>query len=118
VRHGLEGSVSVRHAALVESPIGGHETPWYDLSALDDIVGPIDLLIVDGPPQSVGALARYPAVPSLIDRLAAGALVILDDAQRDAEAEAVERWIAEFPGQFVRLPVRAQRLAVLQRIAG
>jgi predicted O-methyltransferase YrrM len=49
-RHGLERLVEVRTAGLLESPIPGHETMWYDTAVFDDLED-IDLLLVDGPPK-------------------------------------------------------------------
>ena len=41
--------------------------------------------------------SRYPALPALADRLAADALVFLDDADREPEREIVARWAEEVP---------------------
>ena len=76
---------------------------WYDEAALADGLrealqgDPIDLLVVDGPPaHAVGhGLARYPALPALEDRLAPGATVVLDDAERPGEQEVLRRWERE-----------------------
>ena len=43
-------------------------------------------------------VARWPAGPLLFPRLAPGAVVLLDDAARPEEQEAVRRWMAEHPG--------------------
>jgi hypothetical protein len=67
------------------------------LDALVDLPE-IDLLLVDGPPGSAGTQARYPALPVLSDRLADGAIVVLDDFSRADETTIVERWCAEIPG--------------------
>jgi hypothetical protein len=45
----------------------------------------IDLLLVDGPPGSLGEMARYPALHVLESQLASNAVVILDDADRPDE---------------------------------
>ena len=56
----------------------------------------IDMLVIDGPPVSVGPLARYPVGPNLFPRLSAGATVFLDDTEREDEKRIVERWMQEF----------------------
>lgn len=102
----------VRMAPLTTVQVRDEEFQWYDPAALSDIDA-IDLLIVDGPPGSTGPLARYPAVPVLRDKLTDGALVVLDDADRDDEAKIVERWMQEVPG-LAREWNRTDRQVVLR----
>ena len=85
-------------AAIAEVAVNNETRRWYDVSVLDGIEGTVDLLIVDGPPHKLQRLARYPALPLLIDRLAADAVVLVDDANRRDEREMVRRWQSEFPG--------------------
>ena len=89
--HGLTHRATVVHAPLVEHRAGGSGLLWYDLSKAP-MDAPIDLLVVDGPPEEVGPMARYPAVPLLRDRFAPGARVILDDGDRPDERTIAERW--------------------------
>jgi predicted O-methyltransferase YrrM len=102
--HGLEA-----WATVLDSPLGNLALPawqghWYGTGGLTDVKA-IDLLVVDGPPQGTGELARYPAFPALKDKLAPGAQIILDDADRDAEIRIVARWLSEFPGlEHVQAP--------------
>ena len=63
------------------------------------------VLFVDDPPGPTGPQARYPAIPVLSDRLADGAIVVLDDASRADEATIVERWCAEIPGLDRSVPM-------------
>ena len=95
-RHGVDALAEVRLAPLVQSGLTNHETPWYDQSATDDLVG-IGLLFIDGPPEATGPLARYPALPLLFDRLTPDAVVLLDDAGRQGERSAVASWLDAFP---------------------
>lgn len=70
---------------------------WYALDPVRAAVqrlGPIDMLIVDGP-ISVDASTRYPALPVFRGLLRHDAVVVLDDAHRDAEAEVLRRWREE-----------------------
>lgn len=89
--------VEVRHAPLEPLQLGAERFDWYARDALSDLAV-IDMLIVDGPPSGTGALARYPAVSALVDRLADGAVVVLDDASRDDERDIAGRWISENSG--------------------
>lgn len=98
--HGVEHRVHLVHAPLVNVKLGENLFRWYDLDGVD-LPGRIDLLFIDGPPKATGHLARYPALPLLYERLTDGAVVLLDDAGRPDEREAVERWQAEFPGIVV-----------------
>ena len=97
----LQDRATVVEAPLVDARIGDGTWSWYDLSALPDI-GPIDLLFVDGPSGDTGKLARYPALPMLLDRLASDAAIVIDDGARPDEREMVQRWRAEVPGLTVR----------------
>lgn len=105
VREQLERERLTGAAELVEAPLAPHPlaldaAPWYGPEALAALpVSGIDLLLVDGPP-GYGAgmeLSRYPALPALADRLAPGAVVILDDAGRPGERAIIERWREELP---------------------
>lgn len=101
-RAGLSRRARVVHAPLVAYP--GAPEPWYDLSPLEPDDGPFDLVLVDGPEGGARApLARYGALPLLRDRLASGAVLLLDDALRKGEREIVARWREEVPGLAVRL---------------
>jgi predicted O-methyltransferase YrrM len=101
-RYGLVDWATVLDAALER---GEGEAPWYSEKALRQIPPNIGLLVIDGPPASVGPLARYPALPKTAARLAADALIILDDADREEEQEIVARWQREFPEmESKRLP--------------
>ena len=90
---------------LVEAPLAPSDAalggaPWYAAEALAELPGGgIDLLLVDGPPgYGEGMeLSRFPALPALHDRLAPGALVVLDDAGRPGEREILRRWGEALP---------------------
>jgi hypothetical protein len=57
---------------------------------------PIDLLVIDGPPESTQKMARYPALPLLFKYLLNESIIILDDGGRKEEKEIVEIWEKEF----------------------
>ncbi len=92
--HGLTHRATVVYAPLARQRCGVDELVWYDLARVT-FDAPIDLLVVDGPPEEAGPLARYPAVPLLRERFAPGARVILDDGDRPDERTIAERWKKE-----------------------
>ncbi|WP_158645754.1 class I SAM-dependent methyltransferase [Stackebrandtia albiflava] len=94
-RHGLSDWAEVRVAALAEVTVEGERWPWYDVTTLPD--GPIDMLVVDGPPKATRSQARFPAVPLLHDRLTEDAIVVLDDHERPDEQAAGRRWVELYP---------------------
>lgn len=85
-RTGLGDSVSVRFAPLTDV-----ERPWYSNVADHER---IDLLVIDGPPGQPGYPSRLPALAAFADRIAAGGHVVLDDAVRDNDREALDAWLA------------------------
>jgi predicted O-methyltransferase YrrM len=95
--HDVSHLAEVRLAELRHLNIKGEEFPWYNVDAFRDI-NEIDLLLVDGPPGSLGEMARYPALHVLESQLASNAVVILDDADRPDEQGIVRRWITEVAG--------------------
>jgi len=98
---GLQDFVSVLDAPLKTVTLGGQAYNWYDIQE-DRLaaLGPIDLLLVDGPPQAEHSAtqARYPAFPMLRERLSPEALIFVDDANRSTESKMVERWQTEDSG--------------------
>ena len=92
--HGLSDTVTVVDAPLVPQRVGAETFDWYSLTNLPEETR-IDLLLVDGPPARTGRLARYPALPLLLSRLADGATLVLDDAARHSERAIVERWLRD-----------------------
>jgi predicted O-methyltransferase YrrM len=97
--HGIGQCVEVLHAPLVSQTIAGKLYPWYDLSALA-LAGPIDVLVVDGPPSATHEQARYPAFPMLERQLADEAFIVVDDVERPDERAAVERWVRDAEGRL------------------
>lgn len=93
--HRLEDYVEVRHAPLVDIDLEGESWRWYAPSAWSTL-SEIDLLVIDGPPARTQPLARYPALPLFRERLSSGAHILLDDAKRPDEQQAMERWLTSF----------------------
>lgn len=79
---------------------------WYDLeqvtAALDQLPGPVDLLVVDGPTayQREWRFDRYPALPVVRPYLARGAQILLDDTHRVSEATILRQWQEELGPQW------------------
>lgn len=91
--NGLAHRVDLRLAPLEPLPQeqwAGHA--WYSMAALEDLPAPIDILLVDGPPESTGEDARKPAFPLIREKLNDLAFLLVDDATREAEKEMVESW--------------------------
>ncbi len=96
-RNHLEDWAEVRYAPLAPVTVGETTYDWYDVACFEDLHS-IDVLFVDGPPWRTGESARYPAVPVLGERLAPGAMVVLDDVGRDQEKVIAKRWTTEEHG--------------------
>jgi predicted O-methyltransferase YrrM len=103
VERELESEGLGDRARIVLAPLEAHRValegmPWYRETVVREAVealgGPIDLLLVDGPPAGRPEIeqSRYPALPVLAESLAPGAVVILDDASRPGERRVLERW--------------------------
>lgn len=115
LEHGLEARIRFLTAPLTPIALGGAVWRWYDPAQLT-LAGPVDLLVIDGPPQQDNPqpLARYPALPVLFEYLRPGALIVLDDADRGDEQAVVTRWLAEFPVTLVER-VETEKGAVILR---
>ena len=86
-------------ATVLDAPLVTHSAQdqtfqWYRSADLPE--GPIDLLIVDGPPARTGASPRYPAGPMLFHRLSSNGTIVVDDARRPEEQAVIERWRKQF----------------------
>ena len=112
-RHHLNEQVETRLAPLELVQLQGTDYNWYAVEALEGL-SELDMVLVDGPPAATGEMARYPALPLIIDRLAPNATIILDDAHRKDEANIVASWIRAYPN-FCEIERGTSRLAVLER---
>lgn len=91
---GLEARVDLRLAELTGIEVCGEATQWYAPDRFDDLYD-IDMVIVDGPPESTGPNPRFPAFPLLRDKLSPGALIVVDDLHREQETQMVEGWLEQ-----------------------
>lgn len=111
-RLGLADYATVVDAPLVGQALDGRDFQWYDLAGL--AVAEIDMLVIDGPPGFLQPLSRYPALPLLHGRLAAGATVFLDDAGRPDERAIVAAWRRAYPDLDARYLANARGCAILR----
>jgi predicted O-methyltransferase YrrM len=88
---GVTSFVEVRLAPITDVRVDDQMVPWYDVAAFDDLHD-VDLVFVDGPPGALAPMSRHPALPVLLPRLSAQALLVVDDADRDDERTMIERW--------------------------
>ena len=95
-QHGLSRYATVECRPLEPLRLAGKEYNWYSIGNFD-AGGPIDFLVIDGPPYHVHSLARYPALPVLLPLMAEDAAVLLDDADRPEERRIIELWKMELP---------------------
>ena len=114
VKHGVDHLVDVRLAPLVTGHLDGHDTPWYDASALEDLAD-VGLVLVDGPPTLTGPLARYPVVPLLRDRLAQECVIIADDLVRQSDLECARQWHELLPDFTFEVDTTLQKHAAILR---
>jgi predicted O-methyltransferase YrrM len=68
---------------------------WYD-APLQHMPEAFRLVVCDGPPSTTPG-GRYGLFPVLDRRLPSGTRVLLDDAARAAEADAMSRWVERTP---------------------
>ena len=112
-RHGLTEVADVRLAPLVPVPGKDDHEQWYDPNQLPP--GPIDLVFVDGPPGNLDGASRQPALPVLLDRLAANAVIVVDDHLRPRDRDTVAAWLELEPQLSLEVHDLEKGAAVLRR---
>jgi predicted O-methyltransferase YrrM len=93
--HGLDAFCEVYYAPLKEWELPKGKWQWYDLSLIKDI-SDIDMVIVDGPPESLQKHSRYPALPLLQEKFSEKITILVDDAGREDEQVIVQHWMDEY----------------------
>ncbi|MBK8681877.1 MAG: class I SAM-dependent methyltransferase [Bacteroidetes bacterium] len=93
--NGLESYIQFVHAPITEQVINKKTYNWYNADMLPK--EQFDLLLIDGPPEKVGVLSRYPALPLLIQYAAEHAVILADDAGRPDMIITAQHWQKEFP---------------------
>ena len=111
--HGVAHRATVLHTPLVDIEVAGDPYRWYGIDGVD-LPTDVDLLFVDGPPESTGPHSRLPAFPMLRERLADRADIVLDDGRRPDEQEIAERWAVD-PGIVDNVVLGHERQPILLR---
>lgn len=91
-RYGVADRAEVIHAPIEDVRVDGETWPWYGVDPQEAVDGPVEVLLVDGPPGNLAPRSRYPAVPLFADQLAESWAVVLDDGHREDESWIAERW--------------------------
>jgi hypothetical protein len=81
----------ISNVEVLSSPLRDYgDFSWYN-PPLPDLPDQFRLVICDGPPGDTKG-GRYGLLPVFRERLPKGAVIVLDDANRPAEIELVNRW--------------------------
>lgn len=112
--NGVAELVEIRVAPLAPLATRHGAQLWYSPQTWQDLHD-VDLVFVDGPPGGTGPHARYPAVEAMAGRLGSGALVVLDDTDRDDERAALAAWLElESPTGRAELFEERERTSVIR----
>ena len=98
--HGVADFVDLKLAPLKRMDVGGREYYYYDcresiakMSSRYGSVASKIMVLVDGPPASTCALARYPALPVILEEFRSQEIhFVMDDFDRKEEREVAEEW--------------------------
>jgi hypothetical protein len=95
--HSLGDQVTVLYAPLTEQSFEDRKALWYDVAGLKNLleseeVRAIEMLFVDGPPESIANDIRRPAVPLLQRWFSKNCIIIVDDTNRPRERHIVQDW--------------------------
>jgi len=116
-KHKLEDRASVIFAPLKEMSIREKSWLWYDTEFLNKIEK-IDLLLIDGPPENIREMARYPSLPLLAGSLSESAVIVVDDASRRDEKAMVDLWLKEFKNFQYDFNKTEKGTVILKKING
>jgi Methyltransferase domain len=71
---------------------------WYDVP-MNRMPDSFFLVVCDGPPSRTKG-GRFGLIPIMRERLKSGCVILLDDAEREAELDIAKRWEAELDSSF------------------
>lgn len=84
----------VERVRVCDAPLRSYDGfDWYD-PPLASMPEAFALVVCDGPPGMTKG-GRYGLLPVMRERLGAGAIILLDDAEREGEADVLGRWSRE-----------------------
>jgi hypothetical protein len=86
---------------------------WYD-PPLASLPHEFQLVICDGPPGATAG-GRYGLMPVLGERLSAESVILLDDSDREGEAEVLQKWMTEDNWKASQQQTATGAYAVLMR---
>jgi hypothetical protein len=93
---GLADVADVIVAPLKDQRFDGRRVAWYEAGPVQRAIdGRVDLLVVDGPPQT-SPWARWPAVQFLHRRFAQAACVLVDDGRTAHSRRTASAWTGAF----------------------
>lgn len=107
-----ENNVPRAHLALAPLKSYG-DFSWYD-PPLHEMPGAFGLVICDGPPWTTPG-GRYGLLPVMHGHLPADSFILLDDANRPDEQDALNRWSKEFGLTFEMRETNEGAYAVVKR---
>jgi hypothetical protein len=115
--NGLQNHVEVLDAPLARQKFDGKDFDWYQMPEQLRHIEQIDMLTVDGPPQTIDstALARYPALPAFAAQLSKHAVIFIDDAKRVTEQDMVKIWLQQYPGWKLKMIDTVPGTCLLER---
>ncbi|MBF6987019.1 hypothetical protein [Cupriavidus sp. IK-TO18] len=107
----LLGYVNLVHSPLVVHEDSGAKYLHYDCATSLRQIAQLNegqdlsiLVLVDGPPELTCKNARYPAIPKIFDYLGKHRIdIVLDDANRPAEKEAIKMWKEYWKARSIRI---------------
>jgi len=119
IASGLQDYVEVLDAPLAKQRFDDKEFFWYQIPDKLKQLEQIDMLTVDGPPQSSDSsvLARYPALPAFAAQLTNHAVIFVDDAKRNPEQKMLRKWLQEYPGWSEKMIDTIPGTCILERSA-
>ena len=109
----LENFVEIRVCELENQSWNEGTENWYS-KAIFKGIETIDLLIVDGPPESASGTYRWPAMWELESRMSEQATIILDDARREPEKQLAIAW-SELGNYDCQIRNLEKKAAILSR---
>ncbi|HEX04374.1 MAG TPA: class I SAM-dependent methyltransferase [Bacteroidetes bacterium] len=110
-QHGVGHRTEIRHSPLTTIEIEGKNVQWYDTKILEDI-DRIDVMLVDGPPDTQDKGTRQPALSLLADKFHDNSVIIVDDTARPVWNSWVHMWAAN-NGFLVEEPAQLDGAALV-----